>query len=119
MPGPGRWQGRGAKGRARGFGPTHNIRARGPAIGFLRHIAADSVMLRPVDLHNCEGFVVYTADQRRVGRVSHLIYGNDLDTPDAVAVVRHGFTGTQTEVVPIGRIDLINPTTHIVQLRDE
>ena len=36
-----------------------------------------------------------------------------------MAVVRHGFTGTQTEVVPIGRIELINPTTHIVQLRDE
>ena len=99
--------------------PTHNTRARGPAIGFLRHIAADSVMLRPVDLHNCEGFAVYTADQRRIVRVSHLIYGSDLDTPDAVAVVRHGFTGTQTEVVPIGRIDLINPTTQIVQLRDE
>ncbi len=99
--------------------PTRNFTARGPAIGFLRHIAADSLMLRPVDLHNCEGFTVYTADQRRVGRVSHLIYGNDLDTPDAVSVVRHGLTGTQTEVVSIGRIDLINPTTQIVQLRDD
>ncbi len=76
-------------------------------------------MLRPVDLHNCEGFTVYTVDQRRVGRVSHLIYGHDLDTPDAVSVVRHGLTGTQTEIVPIGRIDLINPTTQIIQLRDE
>ena len=91
----------------------------GPAIGFLRHIAADSVMLRRVDLHNCEGFSVYTGDQRRIGRVSHLIYGSDVDTPDSVAVVRHGLTGTQTEVVPIGRIDLINPVTQIVQLRDE
>jgi hypothetical protein len=76
-------------------------------------------MLRPVDLHNCEGFSVYTGDQRRIGRVSHLIYGRDVDTPDSVAVVRHGLTGTQTEVVPIGRIDLINPVTQIVQLRDE
>ncbi len=74
-------------------------------------------MLRPVDLHNCEGFTVYAADQRRVGRISHLIYGNDVDTPESVAVVRHGLTGTQTEVVPIERIDLINPTTQIVQLR--
>lgn len=91
----------------------------GPEIGFLRHIAADSVMLRPVDLHNCEGFAVYAPDQRRIGRVSHLIYGSDVDTPEAVAVVRHGLTGTQTEVVAVGRIDLINATTQIVQLRDE
>jgi hypothetical protein len=98
---------------------THKIRARGPAIGFLRHIAAESVVLRPVDLHNCEGFSVYRGDQRRIGRVSHLIYGSDVATPDSVAVVRHGLTGTQTEVVPIGRIDLINPVTQIVQLRDE
>jgi hypothetical protein len=91
----------------------------GPEIGFLRHIAADSVMLRPVDLHNCEGFAVYTPEQRRIGRVSHLIYGSDVDTPESVAVVRHGLTGTQTEVIPIGRIDLINATTQIVQLRDE
>ena len=56
--------------------------ARGPDIGFLRHIAADSVMLRPVDLHNCEGFAVYTPEQRRIGRVSHLIYGSDVDTPE-------------------------------------
>lgn len=75
-------------------------------------------MLRPADLHNCEGFTVYSADQRRIGRVSHLIYGTDVDTPEAVAVVRHGLTGTQTEVVPIGRVDLINATTQIVQLRD-
>ena len=93
--------------------------ARGPEIGFLRHIAADSVMLRPVDLHNCEGFAVYTPEQRRIGRVSHLIYGSDVDMPESVAVVRHGLTGTQTEVIPIGRIDLINATTQIVQLRDE
>jgi hypothetical protein len=33
--------------------------------------------------------------------------------------VRHGLTGTQTEVIPISRIDLINATTQIVQLRDE
>jgi hypothetical protein len=98
---------------------ARNTRARGPVIGFLRHIAADSVLLRPVDLHNCEGFSVYTADQRRVGRVSHLIYGSDLDTPQSVAVVRHGLIGTQTEVVPIGRVDLINPVTQIVQIRDE
>jgi hypothetical protein len=91
----------------------------GPEIGFLRHIAADSVMLRPVDLHNCEGFAVYAPDQRRIGRVAHLIYGSDVDTPESVAVVRHGLTGTQTEVIPISRIDLINPTTQIVQLRDE
>ena len=76
-------------------------------------------MLRPVDLHNCEGFTVYSGDQRRIGRVSHLIYGSDVDTPEAVAVVRHGLTGTQTEVVPIGRVDLINATTQIVQLRDD
>jgi hypothetical protein len=75
-------------------------------------------MLRPVDLHNCEGFTVYSGDQRRIGRVSHLIYGSDVDTPEAVAVVRHGLTGTQTEVIPIGRVDLINTTTQIVQLRD-
>ena len=50
--------------------------------------------------------------------MSHLIYGSDVHTPDAVAVVRHGLTGSQTEVVPIGRVDLINPTTQIVQLRD-
>ena len=75
-------------------------------------------MLRPVDLHNCEGFTVYSGDQRRLGRVSHLIYGGDVDTPEAVAVVRHGLTGTQTEVVPIDRVDLINTTTQIVQLRD-
>jgi hypothetical protein len=62
---------------------------------------------------------VYSGDQRRIGRVSHLIYGSDVDTPEAVAVVRHGLTGTQTEVVPIGRVDLINATTQIVQLRDE
>lgn len=91
----------------------------GPEIGFLRHIAADSVMLRPVDLHNCEGFSVYTPDQRRIGRVSHLIYGSDVDTPESVAVVRHSLTGTQTEVIPVGRIDLINATTQIIQLRDE
>ena len=36
-----------------------------------------------------------------------------------IAVVRHGLTGTQTEVVPIGRVDLINATTQIVQLRDD
>jgi hypothetical protein len=76
-------------------------------------------MLRPVDLHNCEGFAVYSSEQRRIGRVSHLIYGSDVDTPEAVAVVRHGLTGTQTEVFPIGRIDLINATTQIVQLRDD
>ena len=75
-------------------------------------------MLRPADLHNCEGFTVYSGDQRRLGRVSHLIYGSDVDTPEAVAVVRHGLTGTQTEVVPIGRVDIINPTTQIFQLRD-
>jgi hypothetical protein len=75
-------------------------------------------MLRPVDLHNCEGFTVYSGDQRRIGRVSHLVYGNDVDTPEAVVVVRHGLTGTQTEVIPIGRVDLINTTTQIVQLRD-
>lgn len=75
-------------------------------------------MLRPVDLHNCEGFTVYSGDQRRLGRVSHLIYGSDVDTPEAVAVVRHGLTGTQTAVVPIARVDLINATTQIVQLRD-
>ncbi|HEY3765598.1 MAG TPA: hypothetical protein VGL44_10615 [Gaiellales bacterium] len=74
-------------------------------------------MLRPVDLHNCEGFTVYAADQRRVGRISHLIYGTDVDTPASIAVVRHGLTGTQTEVVAVERIDLINPTTQIVQLR--
>jgi hypothetical protein len=55
----------------------------------------------------------------RIGRVAHLIYGSDVDTPESVAVVRHGLTGTQTEVIPIGRIDLINATTQIVQLRDE
>jgi hypothetical protein len=76
-------------------------------------------MLRPVDLHNCEGFTVYSAGQRRIGRVSHLIYGSDVDTPEAVAVVRHGLTGTQTEVIPIARLDLINATTQIVQLRDD
>jgi hypothetical protein len=76
-------------------------------------------MLRPVDLHNCEGFAVYSPDQRRIGRVSHLIYGNDVDTPESVAVVRHGLTGTQTEVIPIRRIDLINATTQIVQLRED
>jgi hypothetical protein len=92
--------------------------ARGPVIGFLRHIAADSALFRPVDLHNCEGFTVYTADQRRIGRVAHLIYDHDLETPEAVAVVRHGLTGTQTEVVPIDRIDLINAVTQIVQLRE-
>lgn len=62
---------------------------------------------------------MYTDDQRRVGRVSHLIYGSDLDTPQSVAVVRHGLIGTQTEVVPISRVDLINPVTQIVQIRDE
>ncbi len=75
-------------------------------------------MLRPVDLHNCEGFTVYSGDQRRIGRVSHLLYGSDVDTPEALAVVRHGLTGSQTEVIPIGRVDLINATTQIVQLRD-
>jgi hypothetical protein len=75
-------------------------------------------MLRAVDLHNCEGFSVYTPDQRRVGRVAHLIYGSHLDTPESLAVVRHGLTGSQTEVVPIGRVDLINPVTQIIQLRE-
>ncbi len=117
MPGPGRRLGQGIV-AGRGHRPAGH-RARGPDIGFLRHIAADSVMLRPVDLHNCEGFAVYTGEQRRIGRVSHLIYGSDVDTPDSVAVVRHGITGTQTEVIPIGRIDLINATTQIVQLRDD
>jgi len=106
-------------GRVKRRHPARNTTARGPVIGFLRHIAADSVLVRPVDLHNCEGFSVYTSDQRRVGRVSHLIYGSDLDTPQSVAVVRHGLIGTQTEVVPIGRVDLINPVTQIVQLRDD
>jgi hypothetical protein len=76
-------------------------------------------MLRPVDLHNCEGFTVYSGAQRRIGRVSHLIYGSDVDTPEALAVVRHGLTGSQTEVIPIGRVDLINATTQIVQLRED
>lgn len=71
-----------------------------------------------MDLHNCEGFTVYSSAQRRIGRVAHLIYGSDVDTPEAVAVVRHGLTGTQTEVIPITRVDLINVTTQIVQLRD-
>lgn len=108
-------------GSSRDTGRSHRAGRHGeggPAIGFLRHIAADSLMLRPVDLHNCEGFTVYSGDQRRVGRVSHLIYGSDVDTPESMAVVRHGLTGTQTEVVPIGRVDLINATTQIVQLRE-
>jgi alpha-beta hydrolase superfamily lysophospholipase len=76
-------------------------------------------MLRTVDLHNCEGFSVYAGDQRKLGRVAHVIYGSDLETPAAVAVVRHGLIGTQTEVIPVTRIDLINPVTQIIQLRDE
>jgi hypothetical protein len=77
------------------------------------------MLIRPDDLHNCEGFSVYAADQRKIGRVSHLLYGSDLETPESVAVVRHGLIGSQTEVIPIGRIEIINRTTHIVQLRDE
>jgi hypothetical protein len=62
---------------------------------------------------------VYAADQRRIGRVSHLLYGSDLETPESMAVVRHGLIGTQTEVVPIGRVEIVNRTTQIVQLRGE
>jgi hypothetical protein len=51
--------------------------------------------------------------------VSHLLYGSDLETPESMAVVRHGLIGTQTEVVPIGRVEIVNRTTQIVQLRGE
>ena len=48
----------------------------------------------------------------------HAVVADNASTDDSVAVVRHGLTGTQTEVIPIGRIDLINATTQIVQLRE-